>query len=232
MFKKGGNNMLMIEARKEIIDYGKMLFESGLTSGTAGNLSVYDPETGYMAISPSGVPYEETKPEDIVITDLEGKIIEGTCKPSSECGLHAAIYKVKPEARAVVHTHSMACTTLSCLGEPLKGVHYALASAQVPEVPVAPYATYGTPELAANVQKTIGESDACLMANHGIVCCGASMKGAYGLMVSCEWCAELQWRCMCAGTPKILSDDEMMKVVEKFKTYGQSGPGEGHGYAG
>jgi L-fuculose-phosphate aldolase len=226
------NIMLMRQARKEIVDYGKMLFESGLTSGTAGNLSVYDPKTGYMAISPSGVPYEETKLEDIVITDLDGKAIEGTKKPSSECGLHAAIYKVKPEARAVVHTHSMACTTLASLGEPIKAVHYALASSQVAKVPVAPYATYGTPELAANVQKTIGKSDACLMANHGVVCCGASMKAAYGLMVACEWCAELQWRCECAGTPKVLSNKEMMKVVEKFKTYGQSEPGKGHGYAG
>ena len=81
--------MKMRSARQEIVEYGKMLFESGLTSGTAGNLSVYDPKTGFMAISPSGVPYEETKPEDIVITDLEGNIIEGTNKPSSECGLHA-----------------------------------------------------------------------------------------------------------------------------------------------
>ena len=224
--------MLMRQARKDIVDYGKMLFESGLTSGTAGNISVYDPKKGTMAISPSGVPYEETKIEDIVIMDLDGKIIEGTNKPSSESGLHAAIYKVKPDARAVVHTHSMACTTLACLGVPLKAVHYALASANVPQVPVAPYATYGTPELAEKVQKTIGKSDACLMANHGIVCCGASVKAAYGLMVACEWCADLQWRCMCAGTPKILSNKEMERVVEKFKTYGQAKQGEGHGYAG
>lgn len=224
--------MLMEQARKDIVNYGKMLFESGLTQGTSGNLSVYDAKTGYMAISPSGVPYEDTKPEDIVITDLDEHIIEGDKKPSSECGLHAAIYKVKPDAGAIVHTHSMACTTLACLGVPLKACHYALASSGVPEVPIAPYETYGSPELAAAVQKTIGKSDACLMANHGIICCGVNMKGAYGLMSACEWCADLQWRCMCAGKPNILSDEEMYKVIEKFKSYGQVKEGEGHGYAG
>ena len=103
--------MLMENARSEIVEYGKKVLSEGLTKGTAGNLSVYDPETGYMAISPSGIGYFDTKPEDVVIMDLKGNVIEGNKKPSSEHMLHAVIYECRPNARAVVHMHL--CTARS-----------------------------------------------------------------------------------------------------------------------
>ena len=99
--------MLLEEIRKKIVDYGNQLISSGLTIGTAGNISIYDPETGYMAISPSGIPYAQTTPEDVVVMDLQGNVVDGKRKPSSENGLHAAFYLEKPDARAVVHAHSM-----------------------------------------------------------------------------------------------------------------------------
>lgn len=127
--------MLLEEIRQKIVDYGNQLILSGLTIGTAGNISMYDPETGYMAISPSGIPYAQTTAEDVVAMDLQGNIVDGKRKPSSENGLHAAFYLEKPEARAVVHAHSMYCTTLACAGVDLKATHYAIADTGVATVP-------------------------------------------------------------------------------------------------
>ena len=130
--------------RKAIVDFGKRLITEHLTSGTSGNISIFDPEKKLMIISPSGIPYFDTKESDIVVVGLDGKTVEGDRKPSSEWALHTAMYEVKPEARAVVHTHSMYCTVLACLREPIRAVHYVVADAGAPEVPCAPYRTFGT----------------------------------------------------------------------------------------
>ena len=112
--------MLLEEMRQKVVDYGNQLISSGLTIGTAGNISMYDPETGYMVISPSGIPYAKTTAEDVVVMDLQGNIVDSKRTPSSEHSLHAAFYLEKPDARAVVHAHSMYCTTLACAGVDLK----------------------------------------------------------------------------------------------------------------
>ncbi|MEG0365656.1 MAG: class II aldolase/adducin family protein [Coprobacillus sp.] len=213
--------MLMEKERKEIVEYGKEMSVSGLTKGTAGNISIYDSKTGYMAISPSGIGYNETTPEDVVVMRLDGSVVEGDRKPSSEHDLHSAIYKLKPDMRSVVHTHSTYCVVMSCMNMPLKAVHYVLADAGCFEVPVAPYCTYGTLELAEVVKETIGEGNAVLMANHGMLACGTSLKSAYGLAATCEWTAEIQWRCLAIGQPNVLNNEQMNLVLEKFKGYGQ-----------
>lgn len=215
--------MLMEQARKEIVEFGKQMSSAGLTKGTAGNISVFDPETGYMAISPSGIGYFETQPEDIVVMTLDGEIVDGERKPSSEYDLHATIYKIKPEARGVVHTHSKYCTALACMHEPLKAIHYVIASAGTPEVPCAEYATFGTEALAESVKNSIGDSRAVLLANHGLVTCGISLTKAFNLAVSCEFCAEMQWMCECAGQNRgvVLSEEEMADVMIRFQSYGQ-----------
>lgn len=213
--------MTHLKEREAIVEYGKKMITEHLTSGTSGNISIFDRENGLMLISPSGVAYFETKPEDIVIMTLDGKIVEGDKKPSSEWGLHAAMYKVKPEACGVVHTHSTYCTVLACLHEPLRGAHYVVADSGAAEVPCAPYFTYGTPELAKAASETIGESNAVLLANHGMLAVGKDLKSAFGLAAGMEWCAEIQYKAMCAGKPYYLPKDEMMRVVEKFKGYGQ-----------
>ena len=105
--------MLLQEQRELVVEYGKKLVTTGLTDGTFGNLSVFDRESGLMAISPSGMDYFLTTPEDVVITDLAANIVDGTRKPSSEWALHTTFYQHKPHARAVVHTHSMFCTTFA-----------------------------------------------------------------------------------------------------------------------
>lgn len=212
---------MYLEEKKELVEYGKKMSAEGLSSGTSGNLSIYLKEDGVVLITPSGIGYFDTKPEDIVVMDLEGNIIEGTRKPSSEWHLHTLFYKNKPEARAVVHTHSKFCTTLATLRMPIKAVHYVIADAGTNEVPCAPYRRYGTEELAKVAVESAKESNAVLLANHGIVVCGKNLKSAYGLAKGMEYVAEIQVTAMSVGEPVVLSKEEMDEVLEGFKTYGQ-----------
>lgn len=213
--------MLMEKERQEIVAYGKKMSSAGLSKGTSGNISIYDPASGYMAITPSGVGYFETTIEDIVILDLQGNMIEGSRKPSSEHALHATIYKLHPEARGVVHAHSTFCTTFACMNKPIEAVHYLLAGAQCDTIPCAEYATYGTPALADKVKEVSGKGLAILLANHGMVAFGPSLSNAFNVAENVEWVAEIQWRCMCVGEPDVLGSDEIARVIESFKTYGQ-----------
>ena len=213
--------MLMEKERQEIVDYGKKMSSAGLSKGTSGNISAYDPVCGSMAISPSGLDYFETNAEDIVILDLDGNIVEGNRKPSSEHALHATIYKLHPDARGVVHAHSTYCTTFACLKQPIEAVHYLLAGAQTYRIPCADYATYGTEELAEKVRQVKGNGLAMLLANHGMVAFGPSLSKAFNVAENVEWVAEIQWRTMCVGKPAVLSKEEIDVVVESFKTYGQ-----------
>ena len=223
--------MLMSEERELVVEYGKRMSSAHLSTGTSGNISIFNAKKGLMAISPSGMDYFSTQPEDVVITDLEAHVVDadGARKPSSEWALHTIFYKNKPEAGAVVHTHSMYCTTFAVLGQPIRAVHYVIGDANTDEVPCAPYQTFGTVELAEAAVKVCGQSNAVLLENHGLVVCGRDIKSAYSLACNLEYVAELQYHAMCIGTPNILSDAEMAAVMEKFKTYGQT-PGKKTGY--
>lgn len=218
--------MLMQKERELIVEYGKKMSSSGLCPGTSGNVSIYDPETGHMAISPSGIDYFSTLPEDVVVMDLNAHVVDGARKPSSEWALHTEFYKHKPYARAVVHTHSVYCTTFAVLGMPLKAVHYVIGDAGVPEIPCAEYQTFGTIELAQAAMKVCGESDAVLLGNHGIITCGKSIESAFSLARNCEYIAQLQYQAMCIGTPNVISGKKMDEVMEKFKSYGQPNSGK------
>ncbi len=213
--------MLMQEERELIVEYGKKLSESGLCPGTSGNISIFNADKKLMAISPSGIDYFETRPEDVVITDLDANVVDGTRKPSSEWALHTIFYKNKPDAGAVVHTHSVYCTTFAVLGEPIRAVHYVIGDANTSTVPCAPYHTFGTVQLAEEAIKVCGDSNAVLLGNHGIVTCGKDIKGAFGLANNLEYIAKLQYQAMCIGKPNILTSQQMDVVMEKFKGYGQ-----------
>lgn len=215
--------MRMKEERELIVEYGKKMSAARLSTGTSGNISIYDPGTGLMAISPSGIDYFSTRPEDIVLMDLEAHVADGGKKPSSEWELHAAFYRHKPHVRSVVHTHSVFCTTFAVLGQPIRAVHYVIGDAGTAEVPCAPYHTFGTPELAEAALEACGDGDAVLLGNHGLVVCGRDLKSAYGLACNMEYIAELQYRALCVGTPHVLSAGQMAEAMERFKTYGQPG---------
>lgn len=211
----------MEETRRQLAECGRQMSAAGLSTGTSGNLSVYDPAEGLMAITPSGLDYFSVTPADVVVTDLDARVVEGERKPSSEWALHTLFYRRHPAARAVVHTHSMFCTTLSVLGQPLTAVHYAIAAAHTGEVPCAPYRLFGTEALARQAVETCGDGRAVLLGNHGLVVWGESLQEAYALAREMEFVAELQWRAAAVGTPTVLSAEQMDAAMERFKTYGQ-----------
>ena len=217
--------MKLEQERELLTEYGRRMSRAGLSVGTSGNLSIYVPEEGLMAITPSGLDYEATTPADIVVMDLEAHVVEGERKPSSEWALHAYLYREKPEIRGVVHTHSPYCTTFAVLNEPIRAVHYAIAGAGVNEIPCAPYCTFGTELLAERAVRYCGRGNAVLLGNHGVVCCGESLEKAYALAGDLEFTARLQYQARCIGTPRVLTEDEMAAALERFQTYGQQPKG-------
>jgi len=206
--------------REAIVAYGIKLIETGLTKGTGGNLSVFDPELGLFAISPSGIDYVKITPEDVVVLDLEGHILEGDRTPSSEVDLHRIFYQNREDIRAVIHTHTMYATTLSCLGWDLPAVHYMVAVAGK-NVRCADYATFGTPELARNAFEAMKDRRAVLLANHGLLAGAPDLANAFNITEEIEYVAEIYTRTLAIGEPVILGDEEMTLMAEKFKSYGQ-----------
>ncbi len=212
--------MLLSNERQALVEYGKKLITSQLTTGSGGNLSIYNRSEGLVAIKPSGVDYFEMTPEDIVIMTMDGEVVEGNLKPSSEFRFHLALYKNRPDVNAVIHTHQVYATTIACLNWELPAVHY-LVGYSGNKVPLAPYATFGTQELSDNIVRSIGGYNACLMANHGLVTVGPTIASAFTVAEEIELVARLYYQAKSIGEPVVLPDDEMTVIVEKFKTYGQ-----------
>lgn len=212
--------MLLENQRIEIVEYGKKIITSGLTKGTGGNLSIFEREKGLMAISPSGIDYFDIRPEDIIIMDMDGKIIEGDKKPSSEYELHKIFYERRTDIDAIIHTHTMYATTISCLNWDLPAVHYMIAVAGK-NVRCADYATFGTIELAENAYIAMEDRRAVLLANHGLLAGAQTLANAFNITEEVEYVAELYYRTKAIGNPVILSDEEMAVMDVKFKSYGQ-----------
>lgn len=212
---------LLLSERKKIVKYGKKMIETGLTVGTGGNISIFNREKRYMAISPSGIPYHEMQEEDIVIMDLEGNVIEGNKKPSSEHDMHSIVYRNRSDANAMVHTHALYATTISCLNMDLPAVDYLVAHSGGKNVRCADYATFGTRELAENAIKSMEGRNAVLLANHGMNCVGPTIEKAFAITNQIEFCCRLFWQSSAIGNPVILPDDEMERMVKRFQTYGQ-----------
>ena len=215
--------MLMERERELVVEYGKRMSADRLSTGTSGNISVLNAEKGLFAISPSGMDYFETTPEDVVVMDLDGNVVSGLRKPSSEWGLHRAFYRAKPEIGAVVHTHSMYCTTFAVLQEPLRAVHYVIGDAGTTMVSCTRYHLFGTEKLAEEAVEYCGSGNAVLLGNHGLVTCGKDAAAAYSLACNLEYVAELQYRARSIGRPQVITDVDMWEVMRKFKTYGQPG---------
>ena len=165
--------MIFEAERRRIVAAGRELLRSGLTTGTGGNLSICLRDKGVFAISPSGIPYDEIRPEDVVILNMDGAVIDGDKKPSSEVELHRIFYTRRTDLNAMVHTHSRFATTIASLRWDLPAVHYMIAVAGV-DVRCAEYATFGTPELAENAFRAMKDRRAVLLANHGLLCGGVN----------------------------------------------------------
>jgi len=214
--------VLLQKERSQIVRFGKKLIDARLTSGTGGNLSIFNRERSLIAISPSGVEYDAMAPSDVPIVDLEGAVVDGSRKASSELDFHCSLYSKRPDIRAVVHTHSVYATTMACLHWEIPAVHYLVAFSGH-KVPLAPYATFGTPELARNVAESIGDCNALLLANHGLVAVGANLDTAFAVAEEIELVARIYYQTKCIGEPVILPENEMSRVIRKFATYGQKG---------
>lgn len=220
MIVKGKNIMLMEKERLLLIEYGKKLVKAGLTKGTGGNLSIFDRKNGHVAITPSGIDFFEIQPEDIVIIDVDGNVIEGNRTPSSEWAMHVMPYKYRDDIDAVIHAHTMYATVMACLRQELPATHYMIAVAGE-NVRVAEYATYGSPELAKNAFEAMKDRKAVILANHGILAGANDLLNAFNIIEEVEYCAEVYTKAKAIGEPVVLPHEEMTLMAEKFKTYGQ-----------
>jgi L-fuculose-phosphate aldolase len=197
--------------RTAIAEAGRELEAARLVQGTAGNLSVRDPSSGSIAITPSGIPYRRIQPADVLLISAAGDLEEGVHRPSSELDMHLELYRARPDVGAVVHTHSPWATTWAVLGREIPAVHYAIAP-MGDALRVAPYATYGTPELAANAVGTLGADNGVLLASHGVVTVGADLDAAAHNAIQVEFLAEVLWKATQVGDPVILPPEELERV--------------------
>lgn len=212
--------MLLRRERSEVVRFGLRMLSAGLTTGSGGNLSVFRRGSGLVAVTPSGVEYPEMRPGDVVVVDEAGTRVQGGLAPSSELGFHLALYASRPDVSAVVHTHSPWAATVACLGWELPAVHYLVGYAGT-KVPLAPYATFGTPDLARAVAEHLAGFNAVLLANHGLVAVGPDLPRAFAVAEEIELVARIYLQAKAAGEPVILGSDEMERVVAKFRGYGR-----------
>jgi len=210
---------MLEEVRAAVATAALRLLETGLVRGTAGNVSARDGDL--VAVTPTGVDYRRLDQGSIPLVDLDGRVVDGGLTPSSELPLHLAVYRARPDVGAVVHTHSTFATTFAVLGEELPAVHYLLARAGR-RGRVAPYATYGSGELAGACVAALAGGGAVLLANHGVVAVGPGLDRALLVADAVEHVAELCWRARCLGTPVVLPDAEMDRVARAFERYGQA----------
>ena len=173
-----------------------------------------------MLISPSGIDYFKTKPEDVVVMDLDGNVLEGDKKPSSEYELHSIFYRHNPEVRAVVHAHADYATACACLRINIPPLHYIMADIG-DELRCTDYKIYGSPEIAQEAYRVMGKNKGILLANHGLLAIGKDIDSAMGIARNIEMMCKLYIRASSIGNPVILSKEEMAAVKKKFETYGQ-----------
>ena len=215
--------MKNLKGREEVIEYSLKLNSTNLSPLRSGNISLRGKEgdkDGYL-ITPSGKKYETLKPEDIVFMGLneEAEKKDTANKPSSEWRFHRDIYLNKKEARAIVHAHSPHATAVSSHGKSIPPFHYMIALAGGDDIKCADYATFGTEELSNNVIKALENRSACLMSNHGQVAFGKDLEDAFELAQEIENICHQYTIALKLGKPKILSFEEMKKVLDKAKNY-------------
>jgi L-fuculose-phosphate aldolase len=215
------------QLRDELIATARRMSELGLAPGTTGNASVRTAR-GFV-VTPSGMAYDQLRGDDAVAIDLDGTIRPGQRAPSSEWRLHRDILAARPDVGAIVHTHSLFCTSVSCLRRPIPAIHYMVILAGGDEIPCADYATFGTAELAASVVRALGRGNACLMANHGMVALGDSLAAALRLAADVETLAAQYWHAAQLGQPHVLPRDELDRVRAQFASYGQRRRGPRNG---
>ncbi|GAB2884850.1 class II aldolase/adducin family protein [Streptomyces deserti] len=218
-----GRRVRAEEARAwaDLVATARRTVSDGLVVGTSGNVSVRVGET--VLVTPSGVPYDRLTPDDVTGVDLDGRQVLGSLVPTSELPMHLAVYRTT-DARAVVHTHAVHATAVSTLVRELPLIHYMAAALGGP-VRVAPYATYGTGELAENMLHALTGRSGCLLQNHGTITYGATLDQAYDRTAQLEWMCRLWLTASSVPglTPTLLTEEQLAEVGERLRGYGQRG---------
>lgn len=214
--------MMLEQERQDVIDHCLRMLEQRLTLGTSGNVSVRVGDR--IAISPSGIDYHALTPDMVPVVDLDGALIEGTRSPSSELPMHLLIYR-ESDARAVIHTHPVYGTVVGTLVDETPLIHYMLAPCGGP-VRVAPYATFGSDELAENVRRAMVGRTAVLLRNHGATCWGATLAEALNTAGYLEWVCEVYVKARSIGDPSLITPGQLDEVIHKIAAtgYGKQSP--------
>jgi L-fuculose-phosphate aldolase len=208
------------ELATEVLATARAMNAVGINRGAAGNVSCRNGD-GFI-ITPTGMAYDDCVAEDMVHVKLgAGETAQGRRNPSSEWRFHRDIYVARPEAGAIVHTHSPFATALACQEIEIPAFHYMIARFGGNTLRCAGYATFGTQELSDVMLIALQDRCACLMAHHGMVVFGTNLKESLALAVELETLCEQYWRVLQIGAPKLLLPDEMARVIEKFKDYGK-----------
>ncbi len=211
-----------MDFRKIIVDAGVRMLHSGLTVETWGNISVRDPETGLVYLTPSAMAYDVLTPDDIVTMRSDGSVATGNRKPTVESGMHLGIYRERPDVHAVIHTHPVQSTVFGVLHRSIPPVVDEAAQVLGGEVKVTEYALPGTAELAANVVKTLGSGAACLIANHGAVCVGKDIDAAFRVCEVLEMTAQIYRMALAIGEPNVISEENVAYMKNFMENhYGQ-----------
>lgn len=196
--------------------------KNNLVAWTGGNISARDPESGLVVIKPSGVLYDELRPEDHVVVDLEGDIVEGTLKPSSDTASHLYIYRERPDLNGVVHTHSPYATAFAALGRPIPVYLTAIADEFGGPIPCAGFALIGGEEIGKQVVEHIGNSAAVLLKNHGVFTVGPTVRDAVKAAVMVEDVARAVWLALQLGVPDEIPAEDVAKLHDRYtNVYGQ-----------
>jgi L-ribulose-5-phosphate 4-epimerase len=208
--------------RRELVELHEELPRNGLVTWTGGNVSVRDPDSGLVAIKPSGVRYGDLTAEGMVVLDLDGSIVEGDLKPSSDTASHLYIYRHRSDVNGVVHTHSRYATAFAAVGRPIPVYLTAQADEFGGEIPCAGFALIGDEAIGAEVVDGIGRSPAVLLKNHGVFTIGPTAASAVKTAVMVEDVAATVWLALQLGTPDVLPDDVVAQLHRRYTTvYGQ-----------
>ncbi|RME81112.1 MAG: L-ribulose-5-phosphate 4-epimerase [Caldilineae bacterium] len=208
--------------RREVYDLHLELPKYGLVSWTGGNVSARDPETGLVVIKPSGVKYEDLSPEKMVVVDLEGQVVEGELKYSSDTLSHLYIYRHRPDVNGVVHTHSRYATAFAALGRPIPVVLTAIADEFGGPIPCGGFALIGGEEIGKVVVESIGDSPAVLLKHHGVFTVGPTAEAAVKAAVMVEEVAHTVWLALQMGQPEEIPPEDVAKLHYRYShVYGQ-----------
>lgn len=213
---------MLNELKEQVYHLHLELPKYNLVAWTGGNVSARDPESGLVVIKPSGVLYEKLRPEDHVVVTLEGDVVEGTLKPSSDTASHLYIYRQRPEIHGVVHTHSPYATAFAALGRSIPVCLTGMADEFGGPIPCAGFALIGSEAIGKLVVEHIGTSPAVLLQQHGVFTIGATVEAAVKAAVMVEDVARTVWLAMQMGQPEKISAEDVAKLHDRYtNVYGQ-----------